>query len=87
MNDLKATEEDMIRRKRKEAFEREARAKLPQKNWRSGIDFLMRVGVATADDWGVVAEHHGRSVAMRTATALGFPLDEPETSHSSDYRN
>ena len=78
-------EEDMIRQKEK--FQREARAKLSKGNWLGGIKWLMKMGTATADDWGIVADNIGYHKAWKLATDLGFSVaDEPETSHTPNYR-
>lgn len=59
-------------------LERKCRAKLSTSKWFTAIEWLMRRGVATVEDWDVVRENVGESLAVRTAMNLGFPINKGE---------
>lgn len=92
MNDLTraAIEEDIIRSREKMAIKRakieeKSRDHLSTKKWRIAINFLMRVGVATDEDWGVLKENIGQARASKLASDMGYPLDYKYENHK-DYR-
>ena len=72
--------------KKRATLERKCRAKLSTEHYFTAIKSLMTWGVATAEDWGVVAERIGSAKAIRLADSMGFPVQSLDDSNSPDYK-
>ena len=73
--------------RRKAELERGWREKLSTKLWSSAMKKLMLHGLATVDDWQVVAENIGQGRAVHYADIMGFPVDNKYGDTYRDYKS